>query len=63
MMVDAEPILLAQASPIRKGIGFSEASMIDTQMTGVKAKQTMSFARSAERRADVNMSDLLNKKN
>jgi hypothetical protein len=56
MMVAAEPMLLAQESASTKGIGFKDALIADTQITGVKARQTISLATTAERRAEEKMS-------
>ena len=53
MIVEAEPILLAHASPMRKGAGFNDDLAAATQITGAKARHTMSLAIKAERRAEV----------
>ncbi len=60
MMVAAEPILLETASPIRKGRGFSFASIKESANTGVKAKHTISFANIADSKALTHM--VINKK-
>ena len=46
--VAAEPMLLAQASPMRYGMGFRRARSTVTARTGVKARQTISFTNTAE---------------
>ena len=55
MMVAAEPILLDKASPSRKGKGFICALSNATVNTGVKARQTMSFANTADKAALVSI--------
>jgi|GEM_PF-4377555 len=51
MMVAAEPMLLARASPSRKGTGLSRAATRPWISTGVKARHTISLASRADRAA------------
>src|ERR1039457_1804920 len=56
MIVAADPILLAHASPIRNGTGLRDVLRSVTHTIGVNARQTMSFMMNAEKIAEVAMS-------